>query len=114
MGMAMAALVMRNIPRISSLQVRYFCPPASSETKPVLTLFTKENCQLCEEALDQLGPDLRNVKLELIDIEEEGREADYDKFRYEIPVFFFNKKFLCKNKIDLEKFHEAVAAGEKS
>ena len=106
----MAALLRRNIARIGSLQVRYCCPPASSETRPVLTLFTKENCQLCDEALDQLGPDLRNVKLELIDIEEEGREADYDKFRYEIPVFFFNKKFLCKNKIDLEKFHEAVAA----
>ena len=50
------------------------------------------------------------MKLELIDIEEDGREADYDKFRYEIPVFFFNKKFLCKNRIDLEKFHEAIEA----
>ena len=104
------AVLLRNIPRMTWLPVRYYCPPASSDTKPVLTLFTKENCQLCDETLDQLGPDLRNVKLELIDIEEEGREADYDKFRYEIPVFFFNKKFLCKNKIDLEKFHEAVAA----
>ena len=102
--------LMRNIPRMTWLSVRYYCPPASSETRPVLTLFTKENCQLCDEALDQLGPDLRNVKLELIDIEEEGREADYDKFRYEIPVFFFNKKFLCKNRIDLEKFHEAIEA----
>ena len=104
-------ILMRNIPRITSpsLQARYYCAPAS-EARPVLTLFTKENCQLCDEALEQLGPYLRNVKLELIDIEEDGREADYDKFRYEIPVFFFNKKFLCKNRIDLEKFHEAVAA----
>ena len=107
------AVLMRNIARITSLPVRSYCPPASSETRPVLTLFTKENCQLCEEALEQLGPDLKHVKLELIDIEEEGREADYDKFRYEIPVFFFNKKFLCKNRIDLEKFHEAVAAHKR-
>ena len=107
------AVLMRNIPRIRSLPVRYYCAPAPSEPRPVLTLFTKENCQLCDEALDQLGPHLRNVKLELIDIEDEGREEDYDKFRYEIPVFFFNKKFLCKNRIDLEKFHEALAAHKR-
>ena len=75
---------------------------------PVLTLFTKEDCQLCDEAVDKLSPCLQNVKLETIDIEEEGREKEYDKFRYEIPVFFFNKKFLCKNHIDLDKFHHAL------
>ena len=77
-------------------------------SRPVLTLFTKEDCQLCEEALEQLSPHLHKVTLEVIDIEEEGREAEYDKFRYEIPVFFFNKKFLCKNRIDLDKFDAAV------
>ena len=51
---------------------------------------------------------LDNVLLEVIDIEEEGREAEYDKFRYEIPVFFLDKKFLCKNYIDLDKFHSAM------
>jgi len=73
-----------------------------------LTLFTKENCQLCDEALEELGPFLQYVKLEEVDIEEEGREEYFDKFRYEIPVFFLNKKFLCKNKIDLEKLQIAL------
>ena len=75
---------------------------------PVLTLFTKDDCQLCDEALEKLSPFLADVKLETVDIEEDGREADYDKYRYEIPVFYFNKKFLCKNKIDLDKFHAAM------
>ena len=58
------AVLLRNITRIASLPVRYFSASAS-ETRPLLTLFTKENCQLCDEALDQLGPYLANVRLEL-------------------------------------------------
>ena len=107
------AVLVRNIPRMTSLSVRHCWAPPASGPRPLLTLFTKENCQLCEEALDQLRLYLGDVKLELVDIEEEGREEYYDKFRYEIPVFFFNKKFLCKNRIDLEKFHEAVAAHKR-
>ena len=81
---------------------------SKSKTLPVLTLFTKEDCQLCDEALEKLSPHLESVSLEVIDIEEEGRETEYDKFRYEIPVFFLDKKFLCKNYIDLDKFHSAM------
>jgi len=83
-----------------------FCHTSSQ--LPVLTLFTKEDCQLCEEALEELGPFLDQVKLKEVDIEEEGRDEEYNKYRYEIPVFFLNNKFLCKNRIELEKFHSAL------
>jgi len=43
-----------------------------------------------------------------IDIEEEGNEEWFNKFRYEIPVFFLDKKFLCKNRIDLDAFNSAL------
>ena len=46
--------------------------------------------------------------LETIDIEEDGNEEWFNKFRYEIPVFFLDKKFLCKNRIDLDSFHSAL------
>ena len=48
------------------------------------------------------------VTLETIDIEEEGNEEWFNKFRYEIPVFFPNKKFVCKNRIDLDAFNSAL------
>ena len=85
--------------------------------KPILTLFTKFDCQLCDVALEELDPHLNKVqkdinmicftafcqvRLEEVDIEEEGNEEFYEKYRYEIPVFFLNKKFLCKNKINIE------------
>ena len=82
----------------------------ASSKLPVLTLFTKEDCQLCEEALEELGPFLHKVVLREVDIEEDGREEEYNKFKYEIPVFFLNNKFLCKNRIDLIKFHNAMDA----
>merc|ERR1712013_755399 len=77
--------------------------------KPVLTLFTKDFCPLCDDALDELGDaNLDKVTLETIDIEEEGNEEWFNKFRYEIPVFFLDKKFLCKNRIDLDAFNSAL------
>ena len=48
------------------------------------------------------------MTLETIDIEEDGNEEWFNKFRYEIPVFFLDKKFLCKNRIDLDSFHSAL------
>ena len=102
--MANLSLLRKCHPALKTLQRCY----SQSKTLPVLTLFTKEDCQLCDEALEKLSQHLENVSLEVIDIEEEGREAEYDKFRYEIPVFFLDKKFLCKNSIDLKKFHSAM------
>ena len=100
------------LPKLSLLSLsRKYC---QNNPTPVLTLFTKDNCQLCDEALEKLEPFIHQVKLEIIDIEEEGREEEYDKFRYEIPVFFFNKKFLCKNFIDLDKFHAAVKLSQEN
>jgi len=93
---------------ISSGQKRSFCqqPPLS---KPVLTLFTKDYCPLCDDALEELGEvNLAKVTLETVDIEEDGNEDWFNKFRYEIPVFFLDKKFLCKNRIDLATFHSAL------
>ena len=55
-----------------------------------------------------LEPKHIKVTLETIDIEEDGNEEWFNKFRYEIPVFFFNKKFLCKNRIDMNSFQSAL------
>ena len=46
--------------------------------------------------------------MKTIDIEEEGNEEWFNKFRYEIPVFFLDKKFICKNRIDLDAFNSAL------
>ena len=75
---------------------------------PYLTRGSKEDCLLCEEVLEELSPFLHQLKLKEVDIEDDEGEEEYNKFRYEIPVFFLNNKFLCKNRIDLDKFHSAL------
>ena len=80
--------------------------------KPVLRLLTKEYCGLCEEAVQILfsAPNSYNQRLILkeVDILEEGNEELFDLYRYEIPVFFLEKKFISKNKIDLCKLEQEL------
>ena len=38
-----------------------------------------------------------------MDITDPENERWFDLYRYEIPVFYLGKKFLCKNRIDLQK-----------
>ncbi len=70
---------------------------------PILTLFTKDPCPLCDEAKYQLKPFSHRFILKEVDITAKGNEDKFGLYRYEIPVFFFQNKFLCKNNIDLEK-----------
>jgi len=81
-----------------------------TKNKPTLTLFTKENCQLCEEALEEIREAGLSQKFTLsqVDIEEPENEKWFGLYRYEIPVFYFENKFLSKNRIDLEKLQSKI------
>ena len=102
--------------KILKLSLNKLCHTSSgydgSLKKPVLRLLTKENCSLCEEAVQILfsAPNSYNERLILkeIDILEEGNEELFDLYRYEIPVFFLEKKFISKNKIDLSKLEQEL------
>ena len=56
-------------------------------------------------------PDFLIVK---VDITEDGNETLYDRWKYEIPVFYFENKFLCKNRIDMVKLLEKMGPGIES
>ena len=73
-----------------------------------LKMLTKSCCHLCDEALEQIEEELpksllNNLVIQPVDITDEGNEALFDRWRYEIPVFYLNGKFLCKNRIDIAK-----------
>ncbi|GFO13554.1 glutaredoxin-like protein [Plakobranchus ocellatus] len=76
---------------------------------PVLTLYTKDPCPLCDEALESLGPLLDQVTLEKVDITAPGNELLWKSYRYDIPVFHFNGKYLMKHRADLEIFKKALS-----
>ena len=77
--------------------------PSSSDLLsylPTLTLYTKEECSLCDEAKEVLQPHWHMFKFEEVDIEEDGNEKWHDMYCYDIPVFHFNGKFLMKHKVN--------------
>ncbi|CAG5134421.1 unnamed protein product [Candidula unifasciata] len=88
---------------------RQLCSTTSSRKLPVLTLYTKQPCPLCDEALHHLEPFLDQVVLEKVDITSPENRAWWKLYRYEIPVFHLNGRFLMKHKADLDIFKTALS-----
>ena len=86
-----------------ALNVVRSCSGSRAAKLPVLTLYTKDPCPLCEEAKEAVAHLNHRFELREVDITDDGNEDLYDKFKFEIPVFFLEKKFLCKNRIEVEK-----------
>ncbi|XP_061874911.1 glutaredoxin-like protein C5orf63 homolog [Colius striatus] len=90
----------------SSLLGRQLC--SDSTNKPMLTLFTKKPCPLCDEAKEVLEPYKRRFVLQEVDITLPENSAWYDKYKYDIPVFHLNGKFLMKHQVDIQKFEDQL------
>ncbi|KAF7701297.1 hypothetical protein HF521_002462 [Silurus meridionalis] len=66
----------------------------SQRVLPVLTLFTKDPCPLCEEAKEMLEPYKHRFVLQEVDITLPENSVWYDRYKYDIPVFHLNGQFL--------------------
>lgn len=76
-----------------------FLSSSSSADKIKLVLYTKKNCSLCDEAkeqIEELYPD--KFSIEEVDITK-NREL-FRKFKLDIPVFYFNDRFLMQHRVD--------------
>uniref|UniRef100_A0A8C6X0Y2 Glutaredoxin-like protein n=1 Tax=Naja naja TaxID=35670 RepID=A0A8C6X0Y2_NAJNA len=84
---------------------------AAQTTCPVLLFITvcffsplfKYPCPLCEEAKMMLEPYKDKFTLEEIDITLPNHSVWLEKYKYEIPVFHLNGKFLMKHQVDKQK-----------
>merc|ERR1712037_92457 len=99
-------------PALNVVRVRPYSGAAAQ--LPILTLYTKDPCPLCEEAKESLSPLSHRFSLREIDITDDGNEDLYDKYKFEIPVFFLEKKFLCKNRIEVEMLEQRLREFEGS
>ncbi|XP_061172317.1 glutaredoxin-like protein C5orf63 homolog [Saccostrea echinata] len=81
----------------------------STRKLPVLTLFTKEDCTLCDNALEVLKPYSHQFELEKVDITLPENKEWYKKYRYDIPVFHLNGQYLMKHRTDLQVFLKRMA-----
>lgn len=71
----------------------------NSERLIKLTLYTKKNCQLCDEAKEEIEELYPNrFSIEEIDITKD--KALLRKFKLDIPVFYWNGNFLMQHKVN--------------
>ena len=77
---------------------------------PMVQLYTKEGCTLCDKVSDVLKS-LREEcphSLEAIDITDEGKEDIYDKYKWDIPVLHIEGKYWTKHKLTSDEAVEAI------
>ncbi|KAG8239680.1 hypothetical protein J437_LFUL017233 [Ladona fulva] len=67
---------------------------------PILTLFTKYPCPLCDKLKAELRVFQSQFELVEVDIEADGNEKWRKLYRNEIPVLFLDEQFLCKHQLD--------------
>ena len=79
-----------------------------SKKLPLLELYTKTPCPLCDEALRVISPYSHKFKLVKIEITAPGNEAWKKLYKYDIPVFHFEKRFLMKHKADVSVLVKAI------
>ncbi|XP_062984662.1 glutaredoxin-like protein C5orf63 homolog [Elgaria multicarinata webbii] len=77
-------------------------------TLPVLTLFTKDPCPLCDKAKAVLEPYKHKFILQEVDITLPDHSAWFEKYKYDIPVFHLNGKFLMKHRVDIQKLENRL------
>ncbi|XP_028411375.1 glutaredoxin-like protein C5orf63 homolog [Dendronephthya gigantea] len=66
---------------------------------PVLEMFTKEDCSLCDEAIEKLEPFRHLFVLKKVDITLAENKAWFDRYKYDIPVFHLEGKYLMRHRV---------------
>ena len=71
---------------------------------PVLTLYTKDPCPLCDEAKEALmnSPLWELFEWRQVDIRLPENRKFRSMYRYDIPVFHLDGRFLMKHRVDFD------------
>ncbi|KAF6356654.1 hypothetical protein mRhiFer1_001906 [Rhinolophus ferrumequinum] len=81
---------------------------ASKTVLPVLTLFTKDPCPLCDEAKEVLEPYKNRFILQEVDITLPENSVWYERYKFDIPVFHLNGQFLMMHRVNISKLEKQL------
>lgn len=84
------------------------------QQKPILTLYTKNPCPLCDELVYELTPFMDRLHLEKVDITQPENQEFFKQYRYDIPVLHINGEFLCMHRLDAELLDTKLNEIQKS
>ncbi|GCC27942.1 hypothetical protein chiPu_0006368 [Chiloscyllium punctatum] len=80
---------------------------------PILTLFTKDACILCEEAKEALIPYKHRFTLQEVDITLPENSIWFERYKYDIPVFHLNGQFLMMHQVNFKILEKRLAKLEQ-
>ncbi|XP_012303519.2 glutaredoxin-like protein C5orf63 homolog isoform X1 [Aotus nancymaae] len=81
---------------------------ASKTALPVLTLFTKDPCPLCDEAKEVLKPYKHRFILQEVNITLPENSAWCERYKFDIPVFHLNGQFLMMHRVNTSKLEKQL------
>jgi glutaredoxin len=73
-----------------------------------ITIYSKKDCHLCENAKSILRKFAVQYPLEIEDIDIETHKEFFDRFQQEIPVVYFEGRKLFKFRIDEKRLHRTI------
>ena len=87
----------------------------SESSSPVVKLFTKEGCTLCDKVKDVLSEVREEYPHTLlqVDITDEEHQAWFGKYKYDIPILHLEDKFWIKHRTTLEEVKEGFLQAQK-
>lgn len=79
---------------------------------PIVSLYTKEGCTLCDKAVDVLKSvrDDQPHTLKAVDITDDDKEIFWDKYKWDIPVLHINGLYWTKHRLESEDAKKALEA----
>lgn len=73
-----------------------------------ITLYTRPNCQLCEEAKAVILPLLREFQAPLREVNIDLDAALAERYGWDIPVLFIGTHKAAKHRVDLAQFRRQL------
>jgi len=77
-------------------------------TVPVVSIYTKDECSLCDKAKSVIAAVSHDVHFIVEEIDITSDPAVYEKFREQIPVIYINGKIAFKYFVDEKKLREKL------
>ena len=72
-----------------------------------LTLYTKKNCSLCDQAKEQIE-EIYDDQFEIEEVDITKDKSLFRKFKFDIPVFYHNGAFLMQHRVDRKALDDLV------
>lgn len=76
----------------------------ANRQKPLVELYSKDDCHLCEIAKEVLLKIQKNHSFQFVEIKIQPGTPEFDQYKERIPVIFVNKEFAFQYKVSEREF----------